>query len=111
MRHVRERRRRNRETDLPGDAVAGGKMKEAGTTYWDPPNTGATNESGLTARPGGYFDGGSDFFHMGSDASFWSSTYADIDRIWAYHLTYDDSLVWRNSGSNYIGLSVRCVMD
>ena len=28
-------------------------MKEADTTHWNSPNTGATNESGLTALPGG----------------------------------------------------------
>ena len=32
---------------------AGGKMKATGTVYWDPPNTGATNESGFSGLPGG----------------------------------------------------------
>lgn len=39
---------------LGGDGEAGRKMKSMGTTYWQSPNTGATNESGFSALPGGY---------------------------------------------------------
>jgi uncharacterized protein (TIGR02145 family) len=38
---------------LGGNTVAGGKLKETGSAHWKDPNTGATNETGFTARPGG----------------------------------------------------------
>ncbi|MCD4663890.1 MAG: fibrobacter succinogenes major paralogous domain-containing protein, partial [Bacteroidales bacterium] len=38
------------EDYLGGHMVAGGKMKETGYTYWDEPNSGATDESGFSAR-------------------------------------------------------------
>ncbi|MCD4792483.1 MAG: fibrobacter succinogenes major paralogous domain-containing protein [Bacteroidales bacterium] len=90
----------------------GGKMKEAGITHWDNPNTDATNESGFTALPGGYrhYDHG-DFGGLGSNSYFWSATEYDATYAWYRRLLYDNSGVNRGSSNKSYGFSVRCLRD
>jgi uncharacterized protein (TIGR02145 family) len=97
---------------LGGNTVAGGKMKETGTVHWNSPNTGATNESGFTALPGGGRASGlfgSDFDGMGEIAAFWSSTSYSSNNAWARFLEYEHAEVNRAFAVKRYGLSVRCV--
>jgi uncharacterized protein (TIGR02145 family) len=89
----------------------GGKLKETGTTHWQSPNTGATNESGFTALPGGYRGYSGYFSDMGGSALFWSSTELYSYYAWGRYLDYGYSQVYRNYYSRHYGFSVRCVRD
>ncbi|MBN2165605.1 MAG: fibrobacter succinogenes major paralogous domain-containing protein [Marinilabiliaceae bacterium] len=94
---------------LGGISIAGGKLKETGTTHWNSPNEGATNETGFTALPSGTFDG--TFFNIGYYCYWWSATEQGTFYAWNRSMGYDYSGV---SGSyyfrNYV-FSVRCVRD
>lgn len=97
---------------LGSDAVAGGKLKVAGTTFWQSPNAGATNESGFTALPGGYRDEYGSFFAVGNQARFWTSTTSGgADFGWYRYLVFDYQEIMRTWLYARYGLSVRCVKD
>ena len=98
-------------TFLGGESIAGGKMKEAGTTHWASPNTGATNSSGFTALPGGYRLNYGNFYTLTSYADVWSSTEYSSTGAWSRVLTYSNEYVYRYSGNKSNGFSVRCVQD
>jgi len=89
----------------------GGKLKEAGTTHWIAPNTGATNESGFTALPGGLRSYDGTFYSMGYLAYFWSSTEGSSNYAWSRYLSCYSSQVYRYDYSKPYGFSVRCVRD
>ena len=98
---------------LGGESVAGGKLKESDTSYWYDPNTGATNETGFSARAGGYrFSSPSAFFtQLGYLGCWWSTT--EIDKNWAYNLLmyFNSKKVQRLFITEVTGMSVRCVKD
>jgi len=99
---------------LGGDSIAGGKMKEEGTIHWASPNTGATNESGFTALPGGlgYLD---EVYYKDSTAWFWTATWRwegiGEDLAWGNRLHYNFTSFYNNVSSESHGLSVRCIKD
>ncbi len=96
---------------LGGDNVAGGKLKEAGITHWNNPNTGATNESGFTALGSGYIHSDGNYVWLGIGCVFWSSTQVDDIRAWERSLGYNVSQF--NEGNPYkaSAFSIRCLKD
>ncbi len=96
---------------LGGYAIAGGKMKEEGTTHWNDPNTGATNESGFTALPGGDRYTHGNFSNMGHGAYFWSSTEYSSSLAWIRFVCCSLSDIARYNLYKHYGFSVRCVRD
>jgi uncharacterized protein (TIGR02145 family) len=96
---------------LRGEGEAGGKLKETGTEHWFSPNTGATNESGLTALPGGSRNNAGDYTNIGSSAAWWSSTEYDQNSVYVYSISSNNSIVLRNLDYKHNGFSVRCIKD
>ena len=96
---------------LGGTSVAGGKLKETGTTHWNSPNTGATNETGFTALPGGYRYYSGKFLNVGNDGIWWSATEYPAYFAWYRSMYYSSSGVTRYYGDKEVGFSVRCVRD
>src|SRR5690554_3255453 len=111
---------------LGGESVAGGKLKETGTTHWNSPNTGATNETGFTALPGGYRNSSGAFHRIGYLGYWWSATEYSATNAWDRDVRYDDragtpppwrdvrfinSSVSRDYYNKEVDFSVRCLRD
>jgi len=97
---------------LGGNTIAGGKMKETGTTHWQGPNTGANNECGFSALPGGYRLGNGVFLDLGIKTEFWSSTVKNDHYGYSRGLQSEYTGVsWGDNSDKRHGYSIRCVKD
>jgi uncharacterized protein (TIGR02145 family) len=94
-----------------GTAVAGGKLKEVGLEHWNTPNTGANNEYGFTALPGGYRDPMSTFATIGSYGYFWSITEAISPSALHIGVNYLDESTRIAEWPKTFGLNVRCIKN
>jgi uncharacterized protein (TIGR02145 family) len=96
---------------LGGASVAGGKMKEVGTTSWNFPNTEAANSSLFTGLPGGYRDYSGGSTNIGSSGYWWSSTENNANNAWFRILLDSNGTAYRVNVNKKRGLSVRCLRD
>ena len=90
----------------------GGKLKESATAHWISPNTGATNESGFFALPGGLRTHVGIFTIQGYMAHFWSATKkSSPNYAFSRSLYYEYSSISRYGNSKFCGFSIRLVRD
>ncbi len=96
---------------LGGETIAGGKLKETGIVHWSSPNTGATNETGFTALPGGQrYDYGA-FLSIGVNGGWWSSTNNGTSSAFGKSMSYSYTDVVGFNSVKRSAYSVRCVRD
>ncbi len=86
-------------------------LKETGASHWLSPNTGATNESGFSALPGGYRNFFGTYFLVGTVGFWWSSTEDNTSSIWTRVVGYSLPAISRQSYEKGSGFSVRCIKD
>lgn len=98
-------------TYLGGENLAGGKLKESGTTHWLYPNAGATNESGFLALPGGCRDELGRFSFLGDYGLWWGSTEYSATSAFSRYMSFGGTIVSRAIDKKNCGFSVRCVRD
>lgn len=95
---------------LGGESVAGGKLKEEGTSHWLTTSAEVTDYYSFTALPAGYRVGGT-FQQPGYYAIFWSSTEEDATDGWILNLISSSIQSYLESAYKTDGLSVRCIKD
>jgi uncharacterized protein (TIGR02145 family) len=89
----------------------GAALKEKGEKHWFSPNSGAANNSGFTALPGGMRSPDGSYDTKGAWGNWWSPKIYNSDVDLMITFLYNNY----QGGSGYIGknygLSVRCVKD
>lgn len=89
--------------------AAGGALKSKGT--WDAPNTGATNSSGFTALPGGFYHAQAGYRGEYSEAYFSTSTLDATSRPQAITLHRSTKSVKIVTANPTDQVSCRCLKD
>ena len=92
--------------------TVGGQLKEIGTAHWTSPNTGATDEVGFKALPGGLRSETGTFQFITNYGFWWTSSTesASLDK-WYRELEYNTDNVVRYYKDDNNGMSVRCIKD
>lgn len=98
-------------TFLGGDPVAGGKLKETGTSHWQSPNKGATNETDFTALLGGFRESDGTFRNINFSTHWWSTTEHSSTKAYIRDIFFVEAIISRYESNKNWGCSVRCIKD
>lgn len=95
---------------LGGDIEADAKLKE-NSSLWESPNE-ANNQSGFTARPGGWRGSDGYFDYLGVNGWWWSTT-EDGSGFFAYEVRISAGYGPVHFNASYYkdGLAIRCIKD
>jgi len=96
---------------LGGAGEAGGYLKATGTSLWNTPNTGASNQYGFSGLGAGLRDNYADFDFMKINGNWWSSTNYSTLTAGYFYLLYNYPNAFQNYINKKFGLSVRCVKN
>lgn len=93
--------------------LAGNKLKETGTSHWDNPNTGATNEVGFNAVGAGIRSQYGDFYSINSANLIWTTQINDSGTSFYVdnYANYPVTRIYGLDGYIQSGMSLRFIAD
>ena len=94
---------------LGGDALAGGKLKEAGNEHWESPNE-ADNSSGFTGQPGGFRYNNEETNGMYLYGSWWTTGHNGSSAARLQLFSWD-TVVYKALRNVNSGYSIRCIKE
>ncbi|MCU4177901.1 fibrobacter succinogenes major paralogous domain-containing protein, partial [Carboxylicivirga sp. N1Y90] len=95
---------------LGGDAIAGGKLKEAGDLHWDSPNE-ADNSSGFTAQPGGWRHIENNMQAFSRYGVWWTSGQNGVSSAADLQLYAWSTKTYKGFSLMINGYSIRCIKE
>lgn len=96
---------------LGGETEAGAKMKETTLLHWLSPNTGANNESGFSALPGGTRNSNGTFQDLGYQGKFWTSSQNNATNAVEKYLGYNNTELFSDIIDKTNGNTCRCMQN
>jgi len=96
---------------LGGTNIAGGKLKETGTSHWISPNSDASNTINFSALPAGIRDNHGNFTQQRETAEWWIPKEYDSIVAWFTQIADGTSIQVSEFGHKNSGLSIRCVKE
>lgn len=88
----------------------GGDLKTTGTSYWNNPNVGATNLSGMSIKGSAAVWYNGTYQNYNENAYFWTSTESGLNATMR-NLSYDDARVRRLNFLKRDAMACRCISD